>query len=147
MEIVYGVQVHSMDDDYLRLAIESMDAFASSRMAGKYWVDYIPFLKYIPSWVPGASAVKYGSRWRPVVEEMVNRPFEAIQRQLKDSVNISQSDSSETRAERYDRQAPTPSMAAELITEVESEKDPARRAEEELCAKQATGISYAGMAT
>ncbi|KAI0798709.1 cytochrome P450 [Irpex lacteus] len=124
MEIVYGVQVHSMDDDYLRLAIESMDAFASSRMAGKYWVDYIPFLKYVPSWVPGASAVKYGSRWRPVVEEMVDRPFEAIKRQLKDS-------------------APTPSMAAELITEVEGEKDPARRAEEELCAKQATGISYA----
>lgn len=87
MQIIYGVKIQSMNDEYLRLPVESMDAFSASRMAGKYWVDYMPFLKHVPSWVPGALAVKYGARWRPVVEEMMNKPFEAIKKQLKETVS------------------------------------------------------------
>ena len=88
MDIVYGFQIESMDDEYLKLAIESMDAFAASRIAGKYWVDFMPFLKYVPSWVPGAAAVKYGARWRPVVDEMMSRPFEEIKQKLDETVSI-----------------------------------------------------------
>lgn len=36
-------------------------------------------------------------------------------------------------------------MASELITEIASEKDPAKRAEEEEHAKHASAIAYAGM--
>ena len=43
-----------------------------------------------------------------------------------------------------EKQTPVPSMALELITSLSLEKDPARMAEEEIHAKLATGIAYAG---
>lgn len=36
-------------------------------------------IKYLPAWLPGADAVKYGARFRPVTEEMLDRPFREIQ--------------------------------------------------------------------
>lgn len=35
-------------------------------------------------------------------------------------------------------------MTFELISDIEEQKDPVRREEEELCAKQATAIAYSG---
>ncbi len=87
MDIVYGLEIKSMDNKYVKLAIESMEVFASSHMSGKYWVNFMPILKYVPAWVPGAEAVKFGKKWRPVVEEMVNRPFDEIKRQISNSVS------------------------------------------------------------
>ncbi|KAI0092433.1 CyP450 monooxygenase [Irpex rosettiformis] len=127
LDIVYGLQIESMDDEYIRMAIESMDAFSESRVSGRYWIDFMPFLRHIPSWVPGAAAVKLGARWHPVVEEMINKPFDAIKQQL-DGV-----------------QTPFPSMALELITGLTREKegDSTKISEEEQHARDATGIAYA----
>ena len=86
LDIVYGLQVESMDDEYIKLVVQSMDAFSESRVTGRYWVDFMPFLKYIPPWVPGAVAVKYGAQWLPKVREMVNRPFDSIKQQLNEKV-------------------------------------------------------------
>ncbi len=41
-------------------------------------------------------------------------------------------------------QTPTPSVTFELISEIEEQKDPVIREEEDLCAKQATAIAYSG---
>ncbi|KAI0770762.1 putative CyP450 monooxygenase [Irpex lacteus] len=125
LDIVYGVQVKSMEDEYLQLVTESMEVFTSSQIAGKYWVNFVPILKHVPAWVPGAEAVKFGAKWRSVVQSMVNKPFDEIKQQL-------------------DTTTPVPSMASELITEIASEKDPAKRAEEEEHAKHASAIAYAG---
>lgn len=87
MDIVYGVQIASMEDKYVQLATESLHVFASSQLEGKYWVNYMPILKYVPAWVPGAEAAKFAARWRPAVEEMVNRPFNEVKRQLQTTVS------------------------------------------------------------
>ncbi|KAI0796313.1 CyP450 monooxygenase [Irpex lacteus] len=125
MDIVYGLEIKSMDDEYVKLAIESMEVFASSQMSGKYWVNFMPILKYVPAWVPGAEAVKFGKKWRPVVEEMVNRLFDEIKRQISNST-------------------PIPSMTSELITDIPNDSDPDVRAEQEQHAKCAAAIAYAG---
>ncbi|KAI0092432.1 CyP450 monooxygenase [Irpex rosettiformis] len=125
LDIVYGLRIEGMDDEYMKLAIDSMNAFSESRVTGRYWVDFMPFLKHIPPWVPGAAAVKYGAQWHPVVQDMINRPFDAIKKQSDEG------------------QTPVTSMALELLEGVGLEKDMDRRLEEEQHARHATGIAYA----
>jgi hypothetical protein len=78
VHIVYGFKIEDMNDDYIKAAIEGMDVFSESRTPGKFWVDFMPWLRRIPSWVPGAAAVQFGTYWRPKVEKMINVPFDAI---------------------------------------------------------------------
>ncbi len=67
-----------MDDSYMRLAAEALDLGVESRNPAKYWVDYMGFLKYVPVWVPGTASVRLGKRCRPLLEEMISRPFDTV---------------------------------------------------------------------
>ena len=87
LDIVYGLQIESMDDNYVKLVIESVTAFSESRVPNRYWVEYMPFLRHIPPWVPGAAAAKAGAWLYPKTEEMINSPFDAIKRQLCEMVS------------------------------------------------------------
>lgn len=78
IDIVYGFKIHSMNDDYVKMAIEAMDVFNESHLSGRFWVDFMPWLRYIPSWVPGTDAVRYGAYWRPKITKTINAPFDAI---------------------------------------------------------------------
>lgn len=71
-----------MDDEYIRLVTQSLDALGESRIHGRFWVDFMPFIRYIPRWLPGAASAKFAYRWRPVVEQMVNKPFQDIMEQI-----------------------------------------------------------------
>lgn len=79
LDIVYGLEVHSMEDEYLELIAKASEYFVEGLSLGKFWVNFIPILKYVPPWVPGAAAAKYGAESRPVVKEMAEKPFRDIQ--------------------------------------------------------------------
>ncbi|KAI0092442.1 CyP450 monooxygenase [Irpex rosettiformis] len=122
LDIVYGQEVRSMDDEYIALTVASIEAFNETKTLGKFWVDFMPFLKYLPTWLPGAAAVKYGAQWRPVTEEMLDRPFRAIQ-------------SGENQ---------NPSMLQDILMNLKEEQDSEHRTIQEQYAKHATGVAYAG---
>jgi hypothetical protein len=76
--IVYGFKIESMNDDFIKTAVETADVFSESHLTGRFWVNIIPWLKYIPSWVPGTDAVRFGGYWRPKVVKAINTPFDTI---------------------------------------------------------------------
>ncbi|KAI0340899.1 CyP450 monooxygenase [Trametopsis cervina] len=78
LDIVYGMSLKSMDDPYIKLVTQSMDVLSKTKMLGAFWVDFIPFLKHLPPWAPGAFAIKYAAHWRPVVMQTVNKPFDEV---------------------------------------------------------------------
>lgn len=78
LDVVYGMNVTSMDDPYLKLATQAMDVMAASRMFGAWWVEFLPFLKYVPSWAPGSSAVRYGAQWRSTVISTAHKAFDEL---------------------------------------------------------------------
>ena len=45
---------------------------------GTYLVDYIPILKYVPSWMPGASFKRKAHEWRRLSREMLESQFETV---------------------------------------------------------------------
>ena len=76
--LVYGIQISSMNDEFVRSSSVAVEAIADAKMPGRYWIDYLPVLKMIPPWIPGAAARKRGDVIRPITLEMKNKPFDAV---------------------------------------------------------------------
>ncbi|TDL14934.1 cytochrome P450 [Rickenella mellea] len=55
MKVAYDYDVTSDDDRFIALAEAYSTAFSTVTAPSAFWVDFIPFLEYLPDWVPGAS--------------------------------------------------------------------------------------------
>ncbi|KIJ23526.1 hypothetical protein M422DRAFT_275879 [Sphaerobolus stellatus SS14] len=77
MEIAYGVDVKPKDDPYLKMTEVTMQAVGESAIFGSFMVDFIPLLKYIPTWFPGAEFQRKAKVWREAIKGVLVQPFEA----------------------------------------------------------------------
>ena len=82
MKIGYGISVQESDDPYISIAEEALSGGAEAGIPGAFWVDFLPFLKYVPSWFPGAGFQKKATRWREAINSMADRPFCHVKDQL-----------------------------------------------------------------
>ena len=82
MKIGYGISVQESDDPYISIAEEALNGAAQAGIPGAFWVDFLPLLKYVPSWFPGAGFQKKAARWRRAINAMTENPFSHVQEQL-----------------------------------------------------------------
>ncbi|KAI0772509.1 cytochrome P450 [Trametes elegans] len=88
--VVYGYRVSSNNDELLNLAEECVDIL-SNRVAsgGGIWlVDVFPFLKYLPSWFPGAGFKRNAAVWKAKMEEFVDMPFELVKDRMAEGTAV-----------------------------------------------------------
>lgn len=83
--VVYGHQVKSNDDEFLKLAEDCVDVLANRiASSGKIWlVDVFPILKHIPLWFPGASFKRQAAQWKTMMQEFVDRPYSFVLDEMK----------------------------------------------------------------
>ena len=82
MKIGYGIAVQESDDPYISVAEEAFKGIRQAGIPGAFWVDLVSFLKYVPSWFPGAGFQKKAAHWREAINTMAERPFRHVQEQL-----------------------------------------------------------------
>ena len=82
MKIGYGIAVQESDDPYISVAEDVFDGIAQAGIPGAFLVDLLSFLKYVPSWFPGAGFQKKAAHWRELINTMAERPFRHVQDQL-----------------------------------------------------------------
>ncbi|TFL03965.1 cytochrome P450 [Pterulicium gracile] len=79
MKIVYGYDIKDEGDHYVWLIDEHFRIINERCDIGSiFLVDYIPSLRYLPSWVPGFTFQNIGEEYRAVADELVDRPFEDV---------------------------------------------------------------------
>lgn len=80
LSVVYGHQVKSNDDEFLRLAEDCVDVLANRiASSGQIWlVDVFPILKHIPLWFPGSSFKRQAAQWKAMMQEFVDRPYNLV---------------------------------------------------------------------
>ena len=76
--MVYGKKIDNLDDDYLQLVNRSMEGLSQQKVPGAFWVEYFPYLKHLPSWIPGTRFKKIAEHYKPFVESMINQPFDEV---------------------------------------------------------------------
>ncbi|EGO28626.1 hypothetical protein SERLADRAFT_413459 [Serpula lacrymans var. lacrymans S7.9] len=83
MQITYGHAVESIDDQYIKLADDVLDAALNYGSAGSEIVDLIPVftsVKYLPEWMPGAGFKRRAAVVRKLVRAMMQTPFEMVKK-------------------------------------------------------------------
>ncbi|KAK7013825.1 O-methylsterigmatocystin oxidoreductase [Favolaschia claudopus] len=83
LSVTYGQNVADQGDEYVKLADETLAGVVLSGQFGSYLVDYLPILKYIPSWFPGAKFKRDGLKYCKLSKEMCNRPFEMMKARME----------------------------------------------------------------
>ena len=82
LEVMYGIHVQDVHDRYVGLSQEAVEVISITRVPGRYWVEYFPFLRYIPAWVPGSSARKIGDRYKPLAAQARNELYDLIEHDI-----------------------------------------------------------------
>ncbi|KAF9020970.1 cytochrome P450 [Hymenopellis radicata] len=74
MMIAFGYQTEE-NDEFVRIAEEAQLAMVSAARPGQYLVDFIPILKYVPEWFPGAGFKRTAREGWELAQDLQNKPY------------------------------------------------------------------------
>ncbi|KAJ7511455.1 cytochrome P450 [Mycena galericulata] len=82
MSVAYGIEVLPMDDPYIGLAEEAMQTSSEASIPGRFLVDFIPVLRHVPDWFPGAGFKLKAKAWKKVAQSLNDVPFTVVEHQM-----------------------------------------------------------------
>ena len=77
MQIVYGLEVTQPDDQYFAMVERVRDIAEDISVPGRYLVEAIPFLRYLPSWLPGMHFKRYACKAKSDIDTILERLHDA----------------------------------------------------------------------
>ncbi|OCH93180.1 cytochrome P450 [Obba rivulosa] len=80
MSILYGVDEGPLRDQYIAMAEDAVGGLVEAGNIGNFLVDFLPLLKHVPEWMPGASFQKKARVWRQMARDMIEIPYRNVQR-------------------------------------------------------------------
>ncbi|KAF8958858.1 cytochrome P450 [Flammula alnicola] len=86
ISLAYGLQISRVNDQWIRLAQEGIDVLDNGAVPGRYFVDAIPTMKYIPEWFPGAGFQTEAREGRQHVRRFFSAPFQAAKKAISEGV-------------------------------------------------------------
>ena len=75
MEIMYGLRVEDENDQYVQINEKGVRAFSEVITPGRWLVEILPILVYLPAWFPGANFKRKAAQWKEDVAAMRNVPW------------------------------------------------------------------------
>lgn len=82
LNIVYGYTIKAETDPLVKLANEALGQFVYVSRPGSYTVDFIPWLRFLPSWFPGTGFLKEAKIFKKTTEAMASVPFDLVKSQM-----------------------------------------------------------------
>lgn len=113
LAVTYGIKVTEENDPYLKLTDKMTWFFANGGPPGETFVDIVPFLRRLPSWVKIFPALNFARRSYSMVREFYENPFAFV----KTSMANGNSDISFVRSMLEEVESSTSVDKTENITE------------------------------
>nr|VWP02389.1 N/A [Ganoderma boninense] len=86
LKTAYDIDVKDENDLYVQISEEAATGAVTGLVPGKFPVEYLPFLRHIPPWFPGARSQRLWKKWMAAGERLKNVPFEHAKAKLVLSV-------------------------------------------------------------
>ncbi|KAF8189525.1 cytochrome P450 [Mycena galopus ATCC 62051] len=83
MSVTYGIDVLPSEDPYVSLAYQAVEGLSYAGVPGRYLVDALPILKYVPSWFPGARFKRDAEEWKRFSQRLADVPLAETKRQME----------------------------------------------------------------
>ncbi|TCD66264.1 hypothetical protein EIP91_001593 [Steccherinum ochraceum] len=80
--ITYGRKITDMDDEHVVLVEAVARGTSAAVLPGAFFVEFMPWLKFLPKWIPGQAFRKHADHYAPLINEMRDRPFADVQAAL-----------------------------------------------------------------
>ena len=88
LKTMYGIDAAGENDPFIEAVDAGLEGQIQGMVAGKFLVEYLPFLRYIPTWVPGARAQRLFSKWQVAGNRLKELPYDALKASLVSSIWI-----------------------------------------------------------
>ncbi|KAF4617510.1 hypothetical protein D9613_005757 [Agrocybe pediades] len=82
ISLAYGLPIKRTDDPLIELAEHALSTMNASVLQSNFLVNVLPFLKYVPEFLPGTGFKAKAREWKKLQEDLVSRPFEIVQQQM-----------------------------------------------------------------
>ncbi|KAF8653529.1 hypothetical protein AX16_003913 [Volvariella volvacea WC 439] len=83
MRVTYGYQVKEYDDQYVDLVQATVKRISQIIAPGRYLVEQIPLLRYIPDWFPGARFKRAAKEHAELYQRTANEPYNWTRSQME----------------------------------------------------------------
>lgn len=75
---------YESEDPLVSLVDLAMEQFGESMIPGRFLVDSVNFLRYFPSWFPGAGFHQIAKFWRETLDDMCEVPLRMVRKGMKE---------------------------------------------------------------
>ena len=82
LRTTYGYDVKDGRDNYVDLVERATGNFSRSSVPGAFLVDLLPFLKYLPEWLPGTSFLSLARQWKKDTVDSADIPYAFTTKQM-----------------------------------------------------------------
>ncbi|KAG6330774.1 hypothetical protein ID866_8315 [Astraeus odoratus] len=82
LRITYGYKTVDGDDPLVDLAHVANSQLSLSTSPGVYYVDFVPLMKYLPSWLPGTGFKRKSKEYAAVIHDLVEIPYNWVKAEL-----------------------------------------------------------------
>ncbi|KAK7688917.1 hypothetical protein QCA50_007608 [Cerrena zonata] len=82
LRMTYGVHIENERNEHVVEATLWLEAFNEAIQPGRFWVDIMPILKYVPTWFPGAGFKKFALKARKHMYNALDRPLDFVKANL-----------------------------------------------------------------
>ncbi|KAJ7477023.1 putative monooxygenase [Mycena galericulata] len=83
IRVTYGHYINGEQDPFLTSPLTAMDNFSQATAPGVWFVDLLPALKNIPSWIPGTGFLQVARQWRKLVMDTTWNPYRWSKKNLE----------------------------------------------------------------
>lgn len=80
MSIVYGYDIAPKNDYFVSLSEAATEKLSDGVFLGAMAVNTLPFLKYLPAWLPGTGFLVYARETRELTTQMQEVPLEYVKK-------------------------------------------------------------------
>ncbi|KAF8874937.1 cytochrome P450 [Infundibulicybe gibba] len=86
MNVTYGIKVEEKNDPYVEAVEASLEGITEAGIPGAFLVDFMPILKYVPEWMPGAGFKRKAAYWRDANYRMAEKPWRFVESQRSQGI-------------------------------------------------------------
>jgi len=88
MSTIYGYDVAPANDRFVFISETAVGKLGESIFPGAFAVNALPFLQYLPSWMPGCGFKRFAQECQKLTDEMENVPFNFVKRNMATGASI-----------------------------------------------------------
>lgn len=82
LKVSHGYDVQEHDDPFVKMAEDALNSLHLALVPGKFMVDFFPWLRFVPDWMPGTQWKRHAEVWKGLARALQDVPYQWVKDQM-----------------------------------------------------------------